>query len=64
MLFVHAAWETVCDTVHSALAEPMREDCADMSEATIEAGHSVMLEAADTVNEATDTWVRGKEATP
>ena len=64
VLFVHAAWDTVCDTVHSALAEPMRWDCADLSEATIEAGHSVMLEAPDAVNEAIDTWVRGKGATP
>ena len=64
VLFVHAVWDTVCDTVHSALAEPMREDCADLSEATIEAGHSVMLEAPDAVNEAIDIWVRGKGATP
>lgn len=64
VLFVHAAWDTVCDTVHSALAKPMREDCADLSKATIEAGHSVMLEAPDAVNEAIETWVRGKGATP
>ncbi len=64
VLFVHAAWDTVCDTVHSALAEPMREDCADLSETTIEAGHSVMLEAPGAVNEAIATWVRGKEASP
>ena len=61
VLFVHAVRDTVCDTVHSALAEPMREDCANLSEATIEAGHSVMLEAPDPVNEAIDIWVRGKE---
>ena len=64
VLFVHAAWDTVCDTVHSTLAEPMREDCADLSEATIEAGHSVMLEAPDAVNEAIETWVRWRLVTP
>ena len=64
VLFVHAAWDTVCDTVHSALADPMREDCAALSEATIEAGHSVMLEAPDAVNDAIGSWMRGKGVTP
>lgn len=62
VLFVHAARDMVCDTVGSALAAPMREDCDDLSEATIEAGHSVMLEAPDAVNEEIDTWVRGRGA--
>jgi hypothetical protein len=30
-LFLHAARNVVCDTVHSRLAEPMREDCADLT---------------------------------
>ena len=64
VLFLHAAWDTVCDTVHSALADPMREDCADLSEATIKAGHSVMLEAPDAVNEAMNIWVRETGAVP
>ena len=63
VLFVHASWDTVCDTVHSTLADPMREDCADLSEVTIEAGHSVMLEAPDVVNDVIETWTRGKGAT-
>lgn len=63
-LFVHAARDVVCDTVHSALAEPMREDCADLSEATIEAGHSLMLEAPDAVNGAVGTWLRVKALAP
>lgn len=32
VLFLHATWDTVCDTVHSWLAEPMRDDCADLTE--------------------------------
>ena len=43
-LFVHAEWDTVCDTVHSALADPMREACDALTEVTIAAGHSLMLE--------------------
>ena len=50
----------VCDTVGSALADPMREDCADLSEATIDASHSVMLEAPGDVNEAISVWSRQK----
>lgn len=55
-LFIHARWDTVCDTVHSALAEPMREDCAALTEAIIDAGHMVMLEQPERVNEAIDRW--------
>ncbi len=60
VLFVHADRDTVCDTVGSALADPMREDCADLSETTIDAGHSLMLEAPGEVNEAIWVWARGK----
>jgi pimeloyl-ACP methyl ester carboxylesterase len=60
-LFVHAAWDTVCDTVHSDLAVPMREDCTDLTEALIEAGHMVMLEAPGAVNEALDRWLGALE---
>lgn len=57
-LFVHAAWDTVCDTVHSALADPMREDCTALTEATIEAGHLVMLEAPNALNAAIHEWIK------
>lgn len=63
-LFVHAAWDTVCDTVHSALATPMREDCTDLTEATVEAGHSLMIEAPDAVNRALADWLREKNICP
>ncbi len=57
-LFLHAAWDTVCDTVRSRLADPMREDCADLTEVTIEAGHELMLEHSDQVNSAIAEWLR------
>jgi pimeloyl-ACP methyl ester carboxylesterase len=56
-LFVHATWDTVCDTVHSRLADPMRADCADLTEVTIDAGHDVMLERPDEVNAALEHWL-------
>lgn len=57
-LFIHAARDVVTDTLGSALAEAMREDCADLSETTIEAGHSLMLEAPEDVNLAIATWAQ------
>lgn len=56
-LFIHAARDSVCDTVGSALAEPMREDCLSLSETTVEAGHCLMLEEPGAVNGAIDTWI-------
>ena len=60
-LFMHAAWDTVCDTVHSVLAAPMREDCRTLTEVTIEAGHSLMLEQPEAVNSAMDSWINDQE---
>lgn len=60
VLFIHAARDVVCDTVSSALAKPMREDCADLSEATTDAGHSLMLETPGEVTEAISAWASGK----
>jgi pimeloyl-ACP methyl ester carboxylesterase len=59
-LFVHAARDTVCDTVHSRLADPMRASCADLSEVTIDAGHDVMLERPAEVNAAIEGWLTAK----
>ena len=59
-LFLHAARDAVCDTVHSRLAEPMREDCADLTEVTIDGGHELMLERRTEVNEAIAGWLSAK----
>ena len=60
VLFLHAAWDTVCDTVHSRLADPMRADCADLREVTIEGGHELQLERPAEVNAAIETWLDAK----
>jgi len=57
-LFIHAAWDTVCETIRSRLAEPMRADCDDLSEVTIDGGHELMLERPDEVNVAIEQWIR------
>src|SRR5271169_1269417 len=43
-LFIHATNDDVFDTTRSRLADPMREDCANLTEVTIEGGHAIMLE--------------------
>lgn len=64
VLFLHAERDVVCDTVHSRLADPMREDCTDLTEITIASGHMLMLEQPDAVNAAIGNWLVGKEIEP
>ena len=60
-LFVHAAWDMVLDTTRSTLAEPMREDCSDLTEVTIECGHEIMLDRPDELNTALENWLADKK---
>ena len=59
-LFLHAAYDVVCNTVHSRLANPMREDCSNLTEATIMGGHELTLERPDEVNAAIAKWIESK----
>lgn len=56
-LFVEAQFDTAADTARSRTAEPMRQYCADLSEASFAAGHWVGLEKADEVNDALLNWL-------
>ena len=60
-LLLHAAHDVVCDTVHGRLAEPMREDCADLTEVTPGAGHELMLESPEAVNQAIAGWLSARQ---
>ncbi|MFJ7949578.1 alpha/beta fold hydrolase [Streptomyces sp. NPDC096354] len=60
VLFIHAAWDTISETVNSRLADPMRADCADLTEATVRAGHFLMPERPDEVNAALGTWLAAR----
>ena len=60
VLFLHAAWDQICSTAHSRLADPMREDCTNLTETTIEAGHGLMLEAPAAVNQAIAEWLAAR----
>ena len=56
-LFVHAAFDAVCDTLTSRLAEPMRLHCRNLTEVVAQSGHSIAQEQPTMVNAAIATWL-------
>jgi pimeloyl-ACP methyl ester carboxylesterase len=56
-LFLHAAYDYVCETIDSRLAEPMRASCANLTEATIASGHWMAQEKPVQVNAALAKWL-------
>ena len=60
VLFFHGDFDVVCETVNSRLADPMRDDCADLSEVRIQGGHFFMLERKEEVNLAMQDWLSKK----
>lgn len=57
VLFLHAAYDSICETVDSRLAEPMRRDCTDLTEHVLEAGHWVAQEQPARVNATIEAWL-------
>jgi pimeloyl-ACP methyl ester carboxylesterase len=60
VLFLHGAYDWVCETRHSRLAEPMRVACADLTEATVASGHWMAQERPASVNAALANWLAVK----
>jgi len=56
-LFLHAAYDWICETRESRLAEPMRRMCSDLSEAVIESGHWMQQESPERVNACLAGWI-------
>ena len=52
VLFLHADYDTTCETVVSPLAEPMRRDCRDLTEVHVASGHWMAQEQPVAVNAA------------
>ncbi|KAI1817054.1 putative epoxide hydrolase [Poronia punctata] len=52
VLFVHAAWDLICDTKTSSLPEGMRRVCTNLTEVTVEAGHFLQYEKPAETNAA------------
>jgi len=57
VLFLHAAYDTVCETIDSRLAEPMRAHCANLTEAVVNSGHWMAQEKPAQVNAALAKWL-------
>ena len=58
VLFVHAAYDYVCETMTSSLAEPMRGLCDQLTEKTIPSGHWMAQERPQALNMILDHWLR------
>jgi pimeloyl-ACP methyl ester carboxylesterase len=57
VLFLHAAYDWVCETARSRLAEPMRANCSNLTEATTDTGHWMAQENPAFVNAALARWL-------
>jgi pimeloyl-ACP methyl ester carboxylesterase len=57
VLFLHAAYDYVCETMTSQLAEPMRRECANLTEAVVKSGHWMAQERPVDVNAALTLWL-------
>ena len=57
VLFLHAAYDTTCETLQSRLAEPMRAHCTDLAEAIVKSGHWMTQEKPVDVNAALTQWL-------
>jgi pimeloyl-ACP methyl ester carboxylesterase len=54
---MHGAYDYVCETIDSRLAEPMRANCANLTEVTIPSGHWMAQEKPIQVNAALANWL-------
>ncbi len=64
VLFLHADYDYTCETTVSRLADPMREDCSDLSEAVVPSGHWMAQEQPVAVNAALAAWLATRVTPP
>jgi pimeloyl-ACP methyl ester carboxylesterase len=57
VLFLHGAYDWVCQTATSRLAEPMRGACSNLTEGTANTGHWMAQENPAFVNAALARWL-------
>ena len=60
VLFLHGAYDVTCETMTSRLAEPMRRDCANLTEVVVRSGHWMAQEQPVAVNSALARWLVAK----
>ncbi len=57
VLFLHARYDFVCETVESQLAGPMRARCPQLTERIVNSGHWMAQEQPQAVNAALAQWL-------
>ena len=57
VLFIAAQYDYVCETINSTLAEPMRKECDNLTEAVIYSGHWMAQEKPAEVSGAIVRWL-------
>ena len=57
VLFLHAAYDYICETIDSRLPEPMRAHCANLTEAVVDSGHWMAQEKPERVNAELAKWL-------
>jgi len=57
VLFLHGEYDYTCDTVTSRLADPMRQDCRNLTEVVVRSGHWMNQENPPAVNAALTRWL-------
>lgn len=60
VLFLHARYDYVCATIGTRLADPMRENVADLTEAALDTGHWMAQERPAEVNAHLVKWMAAK----
>jgi pimeloyl-ACP methyl ester carboxylesterase len=60
VLFLHGAYDYVCETTQSRLADPMRASCDDLVEVVVPSGHWMAQERPVEVNAALARWLATK----
>jgi pimeloyl-ACP methyl ester carboxylesterase len=60
VLFVHASYDYVCQTVTGPLADPMRIACPNLTERVARTGHWMTQEDPVSVNRALAAWIGAK----
>jgi pimeloyl-ACP methyl ester carboxylesterase len=59
-LFLQGAYDYTCETMTSRLAEPMRADCADLTEVVVPSGHWMTHQKPRHINAALARWLGAK----
>jgi len=62
VLFLHAAYDYICETLDSRLADPMRAHCANLTEGIVQSGHWMAQEKPVHVNAALAKWLAAQLA--